>query len=253
MEHLKHVFSHDKPYNIYCIGDMHFGVKQSQTELIADAFEDMMNDPNGLFLGMGDYCEFREPSHPFFDWKNAEADIQKQVEVVTELFDDVAEKTIGLLIGNHEEKLCKRITFDPFEKWCKDSDVPYLGRMANVEFCFPNGAKLNIIATHGYGGGRKTGGKVNLVEDYIGSVKCDALVMGHNHQLQSFVRTESHEGTDGKRKRVYKQVGFCGSFYDGYTDGAVSYAERAMYPPLPLGYLVMTVSPKGIGMRCVYQ
>jgi hypothetical protein len=57
---------------------------------------------------------------------------------------------------------------------------------------------------------------------------------------------------NGAKKLIYKKLGFTGSFYDGFVDGYNSYAERGMFTPLPLGYLVMHLSPENLSMECVY-
>lgn len=251
MMHAKVNLKRNKKYRLYAMGDWHTGVDQFREDLFMPAWKEFLDDPNGLFLGMGDYSEFRAPDHKFYDPRSATQTLQEQVAFVTDRFKEAKGRTIGILSGNHEDGLCRRLGYDPYYAWCKENGTQYLGLMAKLSLTFPCGESFTIIATHGHGGGRKDGSSYNRIDDFLADHDVDAAVQGHNHRIGTFVRTElKHEGDEPAR--VYKRGGFTGSFYDGYVGSSVSYAERGMMRPLPLGYLIIEISPEGMDMRGVY-
>jgi hypothetical protein len=176
-----HQFNRDDGYNIYCIGDPHRGVQQHDAPKYAAALDAAARDPRGLVLLMGDMCEYRAPDHPFFDWRTTTEYIQGQVDGTFQQLEPLSDKIIGFLTGNHEDGLNRRIGYDPYVTWCNRLHVPYLGNMALIHFKFPNGKGWKVIATHGHGGGRQLGGKVNSAMRFISAQGADAMVQGHNH------------------------------------------------------------------------
>lgn len=250
---LSYHFDVEDGTRLYCGGDVHHGIKQDRFDLYQKCLRTCADDEKGLYLGMGDYTEYREPGNKMRDPNNTVLEIQEQVDEVTEAWEVIKDKSVGLLTGNHEAKLCHKIGYDPYLSWCKHAHVPFLDLMSRLVFHMPSGKTYEIVATHGHGGGRKMGGKVNNALDFISNVYADMLAMGHNHQLQQFVHTQLVKGQDGQPMRQYKKVAFCGAFMDGFTEGAVSYAEVGMYSPLPLGYMVITISEKGLTANGVYM
>jgi hypothetical protein len=236
---------------IYCGGDVHHGIKQDEFDEYVAMLQRCADDPLGVYLGMGDYTEFRESGHKFREESNTTLEIQEQVDELLEAWELVKDKTVGILNGNHEESLTRRMGYNPYKTWCKQNEVPYLGLMARLEFELPDGKVYDVVATHGHGGG-KLGGRVNATLDFLSNHYADLLLMGHNHQLQSFVHTQLTMGEDRQQRRLYKKAGFCGSFMDGYKDGATSYAEVGMKSPLPIGYKIVTVTAGGLAQEDIY-
>jgi hypothetical protein len=238
------------PYNIIHGGDIHAGIKNALTHHAEQMFDYVKETDNAFFVGMGDYCEFREPGHTYYNQDNYTMDLEGQTKWILSQFERVKDKTVGILIGNHERKICRTTTINPFRMWCEANKVPYLGTMAHITYTFPSGKKFMAIVHHGYGGGAETGGKVNRLSDFIKEHEVDAIVMGHVHRLMSWVVTELKYDT-GFPKARYKHCGMSGCFLATYkADTSGFYGEERMFSPLPIGYLNMTIDPKdGIGMQ----
>jgi len=235
----------DDPVRLYGLGDAHDGISMHLQEEWSLAFDRLRRDKHAYCIGMGDYSEFRKPDDKFYDAKLATATIQEQVRRVQKRFDSVKGQVIGLLIGNHEEDITRKITYDPYIPYCEDRGFSHLGRMAMIEFVFPCGKTYNVMVAHGHGNGGSKGGEVNRVEKMLGEFDCDLYMQGHNHHLGEGVRTEI-TFEHGVKRRRYKQWLFTGSFLDGHADNVNSYVERSGGSPRPVGYGVAELSPEGI-------
>lgn len=236
-------------------GDIHVGIKGAKMKHAEQMFDYISDTPNMYYVGMGDYAEFREPGHNFFDLENVAIvdgepmSIRKQLDWTFEQFEKVKKKTLGILIGNHERNLLRKTTMNPFEGWCKENDVPYLGDMGHLTLTLKD-SKYTVLVHHGYGGGYKSGGKVNRLTDFIKEHDVDAVVIGHVHQLMSWISTELTY-KKGEPQARYKRCGCSGCFMATYQKDAKGfYGEQMMASPVPLGYLVGRFDKKeGITMR----
>lgn len=251
MEIVRHRFETDDEQHIAHIGDIHAGIRDSDIGRASEAFEMVAERENTWLLGMGDYCEFRPPDHEFYSSEECTMRLDEQLTWLFENIGPCAANTIGLLIGNHEGKLSRKLTMNPIRRWCDDNAVPFLGMMAKITYEFPCGAEYSMIVHHGYGGGRKAGGKVNMLTDFISRHDVDSVVVGHVHQLFDWVETELEYPNDTVVHR-YKYCGMSGTFLRTYTVGASGYAEAEMMEPVPLGFLMTHISPdNGIKMEKV--
>lgn len=236
-------FNEDKAQKIILGGDIHAGLRNS---LLSDA-EEMFKRVNSVrtwYIGMGDYCEFREPGHQYYDTDNIEMTIEEQLSWLFGQLRPIKKKIVGLLVGNHERGLIRKYTLNPLRMWCEDNGVSYLGDMTHITLEFPCGQSHTLIVHHGYGGGQQKGGKVNRLSRFINQHDVDMVAIGHVHALLDWIETELSYNKDGEPKARNKHCMFTGSFLRTYapnTDG--SYGEMNMMEPLPMGYIEMTVKP----------
>lgn len=251
MEIIRHKFKHEREQLIAHIGDCHAGLRGTDEERADEAFTYAATTKDCWLLGMGDYCEFREPGHPFYDSEECTMTLDQQLDWTFDKFKRCRSKTIGILMGNHENKLSRKITMNPIRRWCQEAKVPYLGTMAKITYEFPSGKEYTMIVHHGYGGGRKKGGKINMISDFISKHDVDSVVIGHVHQLHDWVETELVYPVNDVVAR-YKYCGLSGSFLRTYAKDTTGYGEEKMMEPVPTGFLVTHIDPKkGISMEKV--
>lgn len=117
----------DEWFSLFGIGDIHEGSAGSDTEAIKKVINEVLNDDNAYWIGMGDYGEFINFSDPRFDirslakkYRNGSIDniCQEQIDSVCELLFPIRHKCLGLLRGNHEETIKRRYHHDVlYDMW----------------------------------------------------------------------------------------------------------------------------------------
>lgn len=101
----------------------------------------------------------------------------------------IKDRILGMNGGNHESRTKKEAGLDVTEEIADSLGVPYnedenffrvsVGRT-------PKNSKdkihYTIYTTHGSGGGKKSGGSLNNVEDLSKNILADVYIMGHVHR-----------------------------------------------------------------------
>lgn len=141
--------------HLYAIGDVHVGSEQFDEESIKRKLQIIHDDPVGVFVVCGDLGDY--------GLKNSKTNVYKatmqpkeQQEYIFELFRPVADKLVGAVAGNHEERITKEVGLCPLYDLCVrwgNSDV-YRENVAIVKLSFGvrSGSQQNSfcgIVTHG--------------------------------------------------------------------------------------------------------
>lgn len=116
----------------------------------------------------------------------------EELRVCTELFEPIKDKVLCVTPGNHERRHYKTNGLDITELMCKQLGIEtrYSNTTALVFLRFGednqrNGHHRKILYTlyvsHGNGGGRKEGGKVQRLADLSTIVDADIYICGHTH------------------------------------------------------------------------
>jgi predicted phosphodiesterase len=242
------------------IGDTHLGCRNVDMKKLQGFVRWINETPNVYWLGMGDYVDSINYSDKRFDPRSTDDigeidDISAvQIKNFVELFGPIAGKCLGLLGGNHEEKVRLRYHRDILSDICEKLHVDNLtySCMMRVYFkrCMDSvrAASKNIVifAHHGHGGGRAVSGKLNMVLSKAKSYEADVYLVGHCH-LKANLDGEriymSHgkgEGHIYSKKQLFATTG---SFMKSLGDGYSPYSEVAGYEPIPTGLIKITVEP----------
>ncbi len=146
--------------------------------------------------------------------------------------------------GNHEETVRKYHHWDITQHLAYELKVPYLGFCAFIRLNFKRHTgdskavtQYIIYATHGFGGSRKSGAKINRIEDLCHFFESDIVLIGHEHKkIYTTVTRLSISHIKTPRLVHRKTVGvMTGCFLRGYIDNGQNYVERAGYSPTDLG------------------
>ena len=212
---------------------------------------------------MGDYCDYIGIGDPRLDLR--ELDPATTVEELQDLANfqmrkvaaelhPIKDRFLGLLIGNHDNKMATKLQHPIHDRFCEYLGVPNLGYscILKLHIIRKYGSSqttrlLKIYAHHGAGAGRKKGSKVNRIEDLAASFPfCDIYAMGHVHDRMCHVSTVL-DATEKINKLVAmpRAFGITGTFLETYTQGTISYSEQAQYPPTALGVITFTIKPYG--------
>ena len=269
------ILSYDVPqnWNYFLFGDSHIGARLRHAKGWRKMC-DMMQKPydgvsRNIGIDHGDIIEaitVDDPRYSEFDTK--EQSILAQIQSAQRALYPIKDKLVCILDGNHPFKLHKfgMIT----EYVCKELGVTYGDYSAKITFKNKGRAQFKHYATHGSGSinsvaddpnRRLTNMKLSLKRKLSQMGHADAILqsMGHTHKLLTLSPTEQLYLTDdgktveqhytpaGTPYSVFIHPDFrwyvnTGGFLKQYGDeGGSGYAERGMFPPLPLGFCIAKI------------
>ena len=192
--------------------------------------------------------------------KNYSAVVEGEVWLADHYIPRITGVKYYLLSGNHEETIRLRheqdihwnllhAVYEPDNAFGIQSPNGYdLGYSCIIRLRIKRAATsrvLYIYAHHGAGGGRKTGGKVNRLEDIaLTFPSCDMYLMGHVHERHAWLRPALHvnDRTDRISQR-FRAFGITGTFKKTYELDGMGYGEKAMFPATALGCVSFVVHP----------
>lgn len=255
-----------RPINLYPVGDIHLGAAACDIEDFRKTVSQIAKDPNGYWLGMGDYGDLIMPSDPRWafsghDWKrlgfvNGKPGISnlgiEHRDLIERELAPIADKCLGLLYGNHEHAFSRYYFIDVARYLADRFNVPMLGYTALVrlEIEIKRGQKdhgqiwaLTIFAEHGATGGGSDGNAINSLQKRGVEFHADIYLKGHVHKLGVTQRTELGWGPQAlaTRDRIFMLTG---TYLKGYSEYEVTYGERKGYSPSEIGGGVIVLDPK---------
>lgn len=170
------------------IADVHIGDKLSNLKLLKEALQRIKDEPNTFTIINGDLCNMA--------LKNSKSDVysdqlspMEQVLTATELLEGIKDKILIIATGNHEDRTTKETNIDVTRLIAKQLGIEdrYADAWWYLYLTFGKDNKgraitYAITGIHGYGGGRKSGGKINRLEDMSQVVIADLYIMSHTHK-----------------------------------------------------------------------
>lgn len=256
--------SRSEHFNLVGLGDIHLGNAGCDLKKLKEITDWIKSTPRTFWIGTGDYIDCINIADPRFDpysidpaynIKNLSRLIPQQIEDILTYLRPIKHKCLAMVTGNHEENIRLRYNFDVGYEISKDLKSPLLGYDGWVMLQFtrktPNQTceksqitTYLIYVSHGFGGARKSGAKVNRLEDVASYMDADIIILGHEHKkiiAPPIIKlTLTKEGKLCYRKQIAVMAG---SFLRGYTEGATSYVERKGYSPADLGIVKIMLKP----------
>lgn len=174
----------------------------SDTHLINSTLERILSTPNAYCILGGDLMDTAIASS-VGDTYGANLQPMEQLKLCVKLFQPLADagKILALLPGNHENRVYRSDGLDMTgimaaqlglsDRYSATTALLFI-RLGSC-----NGKQhfrkvvYSIYVTHGSGGGRKEGGKINRLVDYSQIVDADIYVCGHTH-MPAVLRTGYH-------------------------------------------------------------
>jgi predicted phosphodiesterase len=220
---------------LYPLTDLHIGDSNTDERLFKKFVRFIESEPNRFITLQGDLMN-NALKNSVSNVYNESMPPREQKKFIIRELRPIADRILCVTGGNHEHRSAK------------DSDVDLMEDIAislGVEdYYSENGiflkvtlgkktenskrASYNILCVHGSGGGGKTGGSVNRLEDYLYAIEgLDLGIMGHVHK--SFATAPSKICIDDKneclRQRNFACV--CASAWQSYG----GYGFRMMLKP----------------------
>lgn len=230
------------------ISDVHCGHSGFRPDIFDDVVKYIKETPNTYWIGLGDYVEGREPGHKFYD-AYAPMEVGQQYDYVLDRLRTIADKCLGMHIGNHEATLIQKTTINPIKTFCVENGIRYLGDVGRTVLRV-NGRRYTILTAHGAGAGSKVGGNMNRLVDWAKTfTDVDVVCVGHYHKLAVSCELSGYIDRNGLQRWSECYVIISGSMLEAYHDGSDgSYVEKAMLPPSVLGYAEVRFTDKGKGL-----
>ena len=187
----------DLPYaetvELHTLADLHIGDRCCDFKLILERIEHIKKTPNAYCILDGDLMDTAIASS-VGDTYGANLQPMDQLKQCVKIFEPIKDKILAVLPGNHENRVYKSDGLDLTEILCVQLGIPerYSPTTALLFVRFGrNGDKggghnkvpqmYTIYTTHGAGGGRREGGKVNRLADLASIVDADIYIHAHTH------------------------------------------------------------------------
>lgn len=181
----------DLPYaetiEIHPMADLHIGDSSSDYKLILERIEHIRSTPNAYCILDGDLMDTAIASS-IGDTYGANLQPMEQLKQCVKIFEPIKDKILAVLPGNHEGRVYKSDGLDITELMCSQLGIieKYSPTTAFLFIRFGKSHRnrpqyYTAYVTHGSGGGRREGGKVNRLADLASIVDADIYIHAHTH------------------------------------------------------------------------
>lgn len=223
----------DLPYSeiieIHPMADLHIGDSQCDYNLILEKIEYIKNTPNAYCILDGDLMDTAIASS-IGDTYSASLQPMEQLKHCVRIFEPIKDKILAVLPGNHENRVYKTDGLDITEIMCSQLGLieRYSPTTALLFIRFGENVKqrrqlYTVYVTHGSGGGRREGGKVNRLADLASIVDADIYIHGHTHLpllfKESFFRVSGQNSSVALTEKLFVNTA-AHLNYGGYGDKA---------------------------------
>lgn len=171
------------------IADYHYADPHSDHDAIKRDLEYLKTHDNAYCVLAGDLLDCALKSSLGDVYVNLSP--MEELSTMIDLFEPVKDRIVGIVGGNHEARhyktngvdmtrlIAKQLGIE--DKYSTDTALIFLrfGKDNAKNHCRP--LLYTIYLTHGTGGGRREGGKVQRLVDLSTIVDADIFVMGHTH------------------------------------------------------------------------
>lgn len=230
----------DDVINLVPIFDLHIMNPTFDKELYSQVVSFIRRTPNTYWMGGGDYGEYINFKDKRFNPTNCYPDLKVRdladiVKKETEVFEDMSapilnsNKCLGLMTGNHDNKMDKDGFGHIVQNICNKHNLRYLGysgfmRLLFQKFHSSTFRKFEIYYHHGYSAPRTSGGRVNNLYKMVIEHESDLTLTGHSHSKESV--TVDYQTFGGPRKKVGL---LCGAFKKGVNWDISTWEETKGY------------------------
>lgn len=224
----------DLPYaeriEIHPMADLHIGDIHSDFKLIMERIEHIKNTDNAYCILDGDLMDAAIATS-IGDTYGASLQPMEQLKQCVKIFEPIKDKILAVLPGNHEHRIYKSDGLDITELMCSQLGIydRYSPTTALLFIRFGKNAVhghrrpqlYTAYVTHGSGGGRKEGGKVNRLADLASIVDADIYIHAHTHLplifKESFFRVSGSNSSVALVEKLFVNTS-ASLDYGGYGD-----------------------------------
>lgn len=234
--------------DILPLADLHIGDIHCDFKLIMGMLEYIQNTENTYCILDGDLMDTAIASS-VGDTYGASLQPMEQLKQCVKIFEPIKDKILSVLPGNHEHRIYKTDGLDITELMCSQLGIHdrYSPTTALLFIRFGKGAGghnrrqlYTAYVTHGSGGGKKEGGKINRLADLAAIVDADIYIHAHTHLpvifKESFFRVNSANSSVAETEKLFVNTASA-LLYGGYGDTAGFKPSSRSYPMIHLSGL----------------
>lgn len=215
------------------MGDLHIGDSACDFKSIMARIERIKSTPN-LYCTLGGDLMDTAIASSIGDTYGANLQPMDQLRQCVKIFEPIKDKILCVLPGNHENRAYKTDGIDMTEIMCSQLGIADRYSPTTALLFIRFGKRKDAAhrgrpmlytgyITHGSGGGRKEGGKVNRLADLAAIVDADFYIHHHTHLpvvfKESFFRVSGANSTVALVDKLF--VNTAASLnYEGYGDKA---------------------------------
>jgi len=235
-----------KQIELHPLADFHLGDINSDFKLIMKTLEHIQNTPNAYCILGGDLMDAAIASS-VGDTYGAKLQPMEQLKQCVKIFEPIKDKILAVLPGNHEQRIYKMDGIDITALMCSQLGIQerYSQTTALLFIRFGKSSSkthnrpqlYTAYVTHGSGGGRKEGGKVNRLADLASIVDADIYIHAHTHLplvfKEAFFRVSSGNSSVAEVDKLFVNTAAALS-YGGYGDAQGYKPSSRRYPVIYL-------------------
>ena len=175
---------------LHAMADRHIGDNMCDFKAVMEWIEYIRTTPNAYCILGGDLMDTAIKSS-IGDTYGANLQPMEQLKMCVKIFWPIKDKIIVVVPGNHEDRTYKSDGIDMTEVMCSQLGIPEkyspTTALLFIRFGTQGGKHHNrpqlytAYVTHGTGGGRREGGKVNRLADLASIVDADIYIHSHTH------------------------------------------------------------------------
>ena len=170
------------------LADFHIGDSCCDFKLVQARLDHVRDTENAYCVLNGDLMDTAIASS-IGDTYGANLQPMEQLKMCVKLFGPIKNKILCITSGNHENRVYRQDGIDMTALMAAQLEIPnaYTDTTALLFLRFGHDVKHNrkicytAYVTHGGGGGRKEGGKINRLADLAGIVDADIYIHSHTH------------------------------------------------------------------------
>ena len=246
----------NSPLIVVPFGDIHLGADGCNKTYLRNTIDWIRKTPNCYAIGMGDYVDAIAIGDKRFDIKSVDKEFLPeldnlpiaQLKYLEKLISPIKDKILCMIPGNHEDKFRQIHSVDIMHELNRDLGIEVGDFLSYLRVSFDrkqfHTSPVTFFLFHGAWCGRKTGGKVNQIQDLASSYDFDVVCVGHSHDL--FAVTSERLVLPPTSKELIKEKRTfinTGTFMETTTSGGSGYAERKGYPIAKIGTCRIDIYP----------
>lgn len=212
------------------LADLHLGDLSCDYKLIQQRIDYIKSTSNVFCILNGDLMDTAICSS-IGDTYGANLQPMEQLKACVEIFEPIKDKILCITPGNHENRVYKSDGLDMTalmaaqlglsDKYTETTALLFIRFGQLTKHSHGRKACYTAYVTHGAGGGRKEGGKINRLADLAQIVDADIYIMSHTHLpavlKTAYYRVDMSNSTVTKTDKLFVNTS---AFldYGGYGD-----------------------------------
>lgn len=198
-----------KRVEIHTLSDLHLGDRNCNYKELLDQIKEIEENPNAYVILNGDLMN-NATTQSISDTYSESLSPMEQLKEATAIFKPIKDKILAMTSGNHENRTYRTDGIDLTEILARELGISERYAPESVTLFLRVGDKVGkshkdqqvcytLFITHGSGGGRREGGKVNRLIDLASIIDADIYIHSHTHLpvilKQGFFRADSKNST----------------------------------------------------------